>query len=189
VPYFGLIQLIGKFLFIAGLYVFIYWIFRELFRSLREESAAGTVSPAARLHRPAVETPSGPGRAQPVAPARAAPAAVRQPEAAPAVKGKPCLVVRDPGGSGLTAGTVLPLTAAVTIGRARENSIQVSDRFASGQHAIIFLKGGRRILRDRGSTNGTFRNGKRITAEVALSNGDLVTVGTTVLEYRSDGGT
>jgi pSer/pThr/pTyr-binding forkhead associated (FHA) protein len=102
-------------------------------------------------------------------------------------RAKPALIVRDPGGSGLSAGTVFPITAAVTIGRAKDNSIRISDRFASGHHAIIFLKNDRRILRDRGSTNGTARNGKRVADEVALSNGDLIGVGTVVLEYRSDG--
>ena len=100
------------------------------------------------------------------------------------MRSKPALIVRDPGGSGLTAGTVFPITAAVTMGRAKENSIRISDRFASAQHAIIFLKNGRRILRDRGSTNGTTRNGKRIAGEVALNNGDIVGVGT-VLRSRS----
>jgi len=184
VPYLGLIQLVGKYMFLAGLYVFIFWVFRELFRSLKaEERAASAPVAAARLQHPAAATPAT------QAPARRPAAPSRSPSAPPpvaAAKPKPYLVVRDPGGSGLTAGTEFPLTAAVTIGRTKENSIRISDRYVSSQHAVIFLKSGHRILADRDSTNGTMRNGKRITGEVALNNGDLVTVGTVVLEYRSN---
>jgi len=186
VPYLGLIQLIGKYVFLAGLYVFIFWIFRELFRSLKiEDSAASAPTTPARTQRPAVAIPGVQADTQRAAAAsRSAPA----PRPAPASRPKPCLVVRDPGGSGLTAGTEFPLSAAVTIGRAKENSVRISDRYVSTHHAMIFLKSGRRILRDRDSTNGTMRNGKRIAGEVALNNGDLVTIGTVVLEYRSNAG-
>lgn len=194
-PYLGLVQLIGKYVFLAGMYVFLIWAFRELFRTLKfEQSAARGAShalppAAATARRQAPAAPRVAAVAPPPAPASvpaapAAPALVRE---RPPTRSKPALIVRDGGGSGLTAGTVFPITAAVTIGRAKENSIRISDRFASAQHAIIFLKNGRRILRDRGSTNGTTRNGKRIAGEVALNNGDIVGVGTVLLEYRSDG--
>ncbi len=191
-PYLGLVQLIGKYLFLAGMYIFLIWAFRELFRTLvfeqtapRGSARAGAVARAATPARSAPVPPPPVAVASPAAPvAPAAPPALVEPQPA---RSKPLLIVRDGGGSGLTAGTVFPITAAVTIGRSKENSIRISDRFTSGRHAIIFLKNGRRILRDRESTNGTTRNGKRIAGEVALNNGDLVGVGTVVLEYRSDG--
>ncbi len=200
----GLIQLIGKWLFLAGLYAFIVVIFRALFRSLKVEEAEKDRSPAERRGRRAArQIPARP--AVPQEPAAQAPPAedvARQPagrsrvptarlvadEPVPAPgtrRGKPCLVVIAAGSSGLSEGTVFPLTAAVTIGRSAENSIRVSDRFTSTRHAMVFLKDGRRILRDRNSTNGTTRNGKKIASEVALSNGDLLGIGTVVLEYRS----
>ena len=77
------------------------------------------------------------------------------------------------------------MTAAVTIGRAADNSIRISDRYVSNHHAIIFLKSGRRILRDRDSTNGTLRNGRRIAGEVVLNSGDLVGIGTVEFQYRA----
>lgn len=194
-PYPGLVQLIGKYIFLAGMYVFLIWAFRELFRTLKFEQSAArgstrVASPAAATaRRQAPAAPRAAAATVPPAPAvaPAAPAAPPLVPERPHMRSKPALIVRDGGGSGLTAGTVFPITAAVTMGRAKENSIRISDRFASAQHAIIFLKNGRRILRDRGSTNGTTRNGKRIAGEVALNNGDIVGVGTVLLEYRSDG--
>lgn len=194
-PYPGLVQLIGKYIFLAGMYVFLVWAFRELFRTLKvEQSAARGVSRSLPPSRAAVarrQAPAAPVAAAatvaPAAPAAPAPRTVPVIAERPPVHSRPALIVRDPGGSGLTSGTVFPITAAVTIGRSKENSIRISDRFASSQHAIIFLKSGRRILRDRGSTNGTTRNGRRIAGEVALSNGDIVGVGTVLLEYRTDG--
>ena len=80
--------------------------------------------------------------------------------------GYPALVVDDPGQSNLRSGEVIDLTAAVTIGRAEDNGLVITDKFCSTHHALIFLKSGQRILRDRNSTNGTFHNGRRVTEEL-----------------------
>ncbi|HCU36227.1 MAG TPA: hypothetical protein DGT21_12510, partial [Armatimonadetes bacterium] len=45
-PYLGLVQLIGKYVFLAGMYVFLIWAFRELFRTLRFEQSAARGVPA-----------------------------------------------------------------------------------------------------------------------------------------------
>ncbi len=103
----------------------------------------------------------------------------------PEPSGEPAhLLVIDTGSEEREAGETLPLSAAVTIGRADENSLQISDRFISGRHALIRLQNGRRILMDRGSKNGTFVNGARIEDDVELSDGDRIAMGNTVLEYR-----
>lgn len=83
------------------------------------------------------------------------------------------------------AGDNIALSAAVTIGRSEENSLQISDRFISSRHALICLRDGRRILVDRDSTNGTFVNGRRIEEEVELSDGDRIAMGNTVFEYHA----
>jgi len=185
VPYIGLIQLIGKYLFLAGLYVFLFRIFRELFRGLRHEAVVETSEPAL-AHTPERlrETVSAsPAARAPVSVADVTPVASTSPvESTPA---RPCLVVKNPGEAGVRAGEVFPMTAAVTIGRAADNSIRISDRYVSNHHAIIFLKSGRRILRDRDSTNGTLRNGRRIAGEVVLNSGDLVGIGTVEFQYRA----
>ncbi len=50
---------------------------------------------------------------------------------------------------------------------------------------MIFLQQGHRILRDRNSTNGTFHNGRPVTEDIVLRNGDQIAIGTVSFEYRS----
>jgi FHA domain-containing protein len=66
----------------------------------------------------------------------------------------------------------------VTIGRDPDNDLVLDDRRVSRRHAEIRLRLGRYTLYDLQSTNGTFVNGRRV-AEVALSDGDRVTIGGT----------
>ena len=51
------------------------------------------------------------------------------------------------------------------------------DRDASARHAEIRRRDGRWIVRDLNSTNGTFLNGRRISAEAALQDGDRIGCG------------
>jgi diguanylate cyclase (GGDEF)-like protein len=59
------------------------------------------------------------------------------------------------------------------IGRSPDTDICINDSRISRNHVSITLKGGRAIIEDLGSTNGTFVNGTRIKKHV-LSNGDKV---------------
>jgi len=83
----------------------------------------------------------------------------------------------------ISVGREFALLAAATLGRADFNAVALPDHFASMQHAIIFLQDGRRVLRDRDSTNGTMLNGRKVTADMVLRDGDQITIGTTVLKY------
>jgi hypothetical protein len=83
----------------------------------------------------------------------------------------------------IPVGREFTLLAAATIGRADFNAVPLPDHFASMQHAIIFLQDGRRVLRDRDSTNGTMLNGRKVIADMVLRDGDQITIGTTVLKY------
>ena len=69
------------------------------------------------------------------------------------------------------------------IGRAPDNDVVLDDRRVSRRHAEIRLRLGRHALYDLGSTNGTFVNGKRVS-EVALSEGDRITLGAAALIYH-----
>ena len=51
------------------------------------------------------------------------------------------------------------------------------DLQVSGHHATIFLRGGYYVLRDAGSTNGTFVNGVRLTADHILADEDVIRFG------------
>lgn len=63
------------------------------------------------------------------------------------------------------------------IGREAFNDIVLYDPEVSRNHAHIQYHQGRYIIEDLGSTNGTFVNGKRITAPVPLHNGDTIEMG------------
>ena len=68
-----------------------------------------------------------------------------------------------------------------TIGREAGNDILINDPQVSRHHARVTLQGGTYVLEDLGSTNGTFVNGRRVSGPVALSAGDMVGFGDTVV--------
>lgn len=61
-----------------------------------------------------------------------------------------------------------------TVGRRPDQSLTIPSPTISGQHAELLLCDGDLVVRDNGSTNGTFVNGVRISEECRLNNGDLV---------------
>ena len=71
-----------------------------------------------------------------------------------------------------------------TLGRAGESSFQISDATVSRDHAVVMIDSmGSVQIRDEGSTNGTFVNGKRIQAhrQVELTGGDRIQLGTNIV--------
>ena len=64
----------------------------------------------------------------------------------------------------------------VTLGRSEDADIQVSDRWTSRRHCQIDQLDGTLLIRDLGSTHGTYVNGLRVT-EAHLMPGDKLTVG------------
>jgi hypothetical protein len=71
----------------------------------------------------------------------------------------------------------------ITIGRMPECDVVLSDPGASRQHAEVRRVGGAFVVVDLGSTNATLVNGSPI-AEHGLADGDQITIGNTVLEFR-----
>ncbi|MBL8753254.1 MAG: FHA domain-containing protein, partial [Planctomycetes bacterium] len=83
------------------------------------------------------------------------------------------------------AGEVLSVAdQPVRVGRKPGNDLVLADEKTSGVHAEIVLEGDRHVLRDLGSTNGTFLDGKRIT-ELVLSPGDVITFGRLRARFRA----
>jgi transcriptional regulator with GAF, ATPase, and Fis domain len=79
--------------------------------------------------------------------------------------------------SGPLAGQTFLLGAKpLTLGRDRGNALQLRDLAVSRHHCVIETSEGGLLLRDLGSSQGTFVNGGPVT-EWALEHGDLVTVG------------
>ncbi|MEA3401736.1 MAG: FHA domain-containing protein [Armatimonadota bacterium] len=190
----------GKYVLLAVLYGFVFAVFRGIIGQLLAESRreTGGVRVRRRVARPRAER----RRAREVAadaatrpepePTAAEDRPVPQPPPAPASEEPmreepraPRLVVIESDDEERAAGDEVPLSAAVTVGRSEENSLRLRDRFVSSRHALICLRDGRRILVDRGSTNGTFVNGERVEDEVELRDRDRIAMGNTVFEYRA----
>ena len=78
----------------------------------------------------------------------------------------------------------LPLTgrAQVTIGRATDNDISLDGLQISNHHARLLNSNGQIAIEDRGSTNGVYVNGTRITGRRPLQNQDIVQIGPFVLQ-------
>lgn len=92
----------------------------------------------------------------------------------------PCLVVL----SGQETGRVIPLDIGEKIlGRGNAASIRIDDKGVSRRHALIRREPGKVILRDLGSTNGSWCNGKPVSFRKLLD-GDRVQLGRCMLAFR-----
>jgi len=88
--------------------------------------------------------------------------------------------------NGMTEGRVFPLEDRLTIGRAPDNDIQLTDTSVSRRHAIILMKEGKPVLEALGSSNRTFVNGEKVTSQ-SLANGDKLRLGRISLRlYQGD---
>jgi diguanylate cyclase (GGDEF)-like protein len=93
---------------------------------------------------------------------------------------RPCLVVI----AGAELGTRVELLGGeVTIGRADQTGLCINSDLVSRHHATVLSEGEGHIVRDEGSTNGTFVNDQRLSAPHALSDGDQIRIGRTVIKY------
>lgn len=80
--------------------------------------------------------------------------------------------------SGPTPGVTFPLDGdQLTIGRDSTNGVAINDAEISRKHARLMFQGGKYVLEDLGSTNGTFVNGQRLAGPVVLKPGDVVSLG------------
>jgi pSer/pThr/pTyr-binding forkhead associated (FHA) protein len=89
--------------------------------------------------------------------------------------------------SGPTVGAIYPLDGElISIGRDASNTIQINDAEVSRRHARLQFQGGKYVIADVGSTNGTHVNGQRIESSCVLKPSDVVSFGEgIVLAYES----
>ena len=65
----------------------------------------------------------------------------------------------------------------LTVGRLGDNEVQLEEGSVSSRHAEIVVQDGSAVLRDLGSTNGTFLNRDQVTGEQPLNEGDEIYFG------------
>jgi hypothetical protein len=81
-------------------------------------------------------------------------------------------------------GRVWLLTDRISIGRDPENDVTVVDSLASRKHCTIERRAGGFVIRDLGSRNGTFVNGRAVAGAVPLRDRDLIRIGGTALRFE-----
>jgi FHA domain/Protein of unknown function (DUF3662) len=70
------------------------------------------------------------------------------------------------------------------IGRSEESEIVLVDPSVSRAHAVVEIRGGEPVVRDVGSTNGTYVNGRRVRTH-PLHDGDELLFGDTKMRFES----
>ena len=93
------------------------------------------------------------------------------------------LVILNQGMTGRTFELIIERT---TVGRVEDNTFHIADASVSSHHAEIILRGSDIVIRDIGSTNGTFINNEKIT-EAVLKPGQTLRFGQ--VELKIDDGT
>ncbi|MGF1617820.1 MAG: FHA domain-containing protein [Acidimicrobiia bacterium] len=95
-------------------------------------------------------------------------------------EGRRLLMVRSETQQGLE----VEVTDATVLGRSAEADVLLDDPYASEFHMRLLAQENGLVLHDLGSTNGTYVNGRRVTAPTTLRRGDSVQVGKTVMEVK-----
>ncbi len=84
--------------------------------------------------------------------------------------------------------TVVPFVRdEITIGRQEGNTIRLTERNVSRQHARLMRETDRVFLEDLGSYNGVRVNGEKVVGRMSISDGDLVQIGDYDLAIQAEG--
>jgi pSer/pThr/pTyr-binding forkhead associated (FHA) protein len=152
---------VARFGFLILLWIFVFTVVgvirRDLFAGVRSKSI--------------VASPRGVG------------GAVMQGTPAKAKRGKAArqLVVT----AGQLAGTRITLgEAQITIGRAEDSTLVITDDYASARHARLVPRDGQWFVEDLGSTNGTYLDRGKVSGPTPVPLGVPIRIGRTSLELR-----
>jgi pSer/pThr/pTyr-binding forkhead associated (FHA) protein len=87
---------------------------------------------------------------------------------------------------GALAGTTIRLgEEPVTLGRADDSTLVLTDDYASSRHARLVPGDGTWLVEDLGSTNGTYLGGAKVVRATPVPLGQPIRIGKTVLELRT----
>ncbi|GAA4210333.1 FHA domain-containing protein FhaB/FipA [Actinocatenispora rupis] len=158
----SIVLAVARFGFLALLWIFVFAVAGVVRRDL------WTGSRSNRL----VAAPRGVPAAGPPQPAPARPRRGQSPR---------ILVVTE----GALAGTTITLTdRPITMGRAEDSTVVLTDDYASTRHARLVARNGEWFLEDVGSTNGTYLDRAKVTGPTPVPLGVPIRIGRTALELR-----
>lgn len=87
--------------------------------------------------------------------------------------------------AGQLAGTRITLSESpITIGRAEDSTLVITDDYASARHARLVPRSGQWFVEDLGSTNGTYLDRAKVTGPTPVPLGVPIRIGRTSLELR-----
>lgn len=152
---------VARFGFLALLWIFVFAVVGVIRRDLWAGSRSAKL----------VAQPRGVG-----APAAARPAARARRGRSPSQ-----LVVTE----GALAGTRITLTdQPITMGRAEDSTLVLTDDYASARHARLVARNGEWFVEDLGSTNGTYLDRAKVTGPTPVPLGVPIRIGRTAFELR-----
>ena len=103
---------------------------------------------------------------------------------APAARGKRGVTFTFVRVEGVPPDGVYAVKGKSRIGRGEESEIVLLDPSVSRAHAVVEVTAGVAVVRDLGSTNGTFVNGRRVASE-SLHDGDELRLGNTRMKFEA----
>ena len=76
------------------------------------------------------------------------------------------------------AGREIPISDGdVVLGRSHSAGIRIDEETVSRSHALLSIREGRAIVRDLGSSNGLFVNGRKVVGQAPVADGDTILLG------------
>ncbi|MDA3864548.1 MAG: GGDEF domain-containing protein [Deltaproteobacteria bacterium] len=99
------------------------------------------------------------------------------------VKRNGVLIIMYPPEAGLGRTKEIPESSKIIIGRQPGVEVQLINDSVSRQHAQIISNNGKYMIRDMGSTNGTYVNDTMIRGRRFIKNQDMIRVGTVLLKF------
>ena len=80
------------------------------------------------------------------------------------------------------AGREIPVSDGdVVLGRSHSAGIRIDEETVSRSHALLSIREGRAVVRDLGSSNGLFVNGRKVVGQAPVADGDTILLGSAAL--------